>query len=76
MNETLYKKCETQEQPIKWNKTAIEECDNDDSEPLDNDSNESETEEEMRTRAEDDEFLDVMIIDSMSTAIVGHWVDV
>jgi hypothetical protein len=55
-------KCETQEQPIKKNKTAIEKCDNGDSEPPDNDSNESETEDEIKTRAKGDEFLDVMSI--------------
>jgi hypothetical protein len=75
MKETLYKKCETQEQPIKKNKIAIEESDNGYSEPSDNDSNETETEDEMKTGAEDDVFLDVMSID-MSTLIVGDWVDV
>jgi len=38
MKGTLNKKCETQEQPRKKNKIAIEESDNDDSELLDNDS--------------------------------------
>ena len=59
MKGTLNKKCETQEQPRKKNKIAIEESDNDDSEPLDNNSDESETENEIKTRAED-EFLDAI----------------
>jgi hypothetical protein len=63
MKGTLNKKCETQEQPRKKNIIAIEESDNDDSEPLDNDSDESETEYKMTTRAEDDEFLDMISID-------------
>jgi len=63
MKGTLNKKCETQEQPRKKNRIAIEESDNDDSEPLDNDSDESEIEYKMKTRAEDDEFLDMICTD-------------
>jgi hypothetical protein len=46
--------------PRKKNNIAVEESGNDDFEPLDNDSDEPETENEMKTGAEDDEFLDVI----------------
>jgi hypothetical protein len=71
MKRTLNKKCETQERPRKENKIAIEKSDDDDFESLDNDSDESETEYEMTTRAEDDGFMDVI---SRHVNFVGDWV--